>query len=105
MSTCRRAFNDFGLAEDFEEIESETKRNDAFHLKKQEACKRLKQFLKENKIKKDVYKDAVGMPEESSLAFLIAQFMQDKLDESILKLSLNGFSTYANKKQYYDNLM
>jgi len=103
ISTCRRAFNDFGLAEDFEEIESETKRSGSFFLKKQEACKKLKQFFKENKIKKDVYKDAVGMPEESSLAFLIAHFMQEDVDESILNLSLNGFSAYANKKQDYDN--
>ena len=29
--------------------------------------------------------------------------MQEDVDESILKLSLNGFSAYANKKQDYDN--
>jgi len=103
ISTCRRAFNDLGLAQEFEDIESETKRNGWFFLKKQEACKKLKQVLRENKIKKDVYKDAIGMPEESSLAFMIAQFMQDEFDESILKLSLNSFTSYLNRKETYDN--
>jgi len=102
MSTCRKAFNDFGLTCEFEEIEREVEKYGAFFLKKQDACKKVKQLLKDNGIKKDVYKDSIGMPEECSLAFLIAEQMQEEIDESIVNLSLSSFNNYSERRESFD---
>ncbi len=103
VSTCRSAFSDLGLSSKFEEIEQEVNNNN-FFVKKQKACELLKRWLKDEGIKRNVYQDAVGMPQESTLSFLIAEFMQDKIDEDILQISRQGFESYKQRKETFDNM-
>ena len=104
VQTAMDAFLDFGLEDEYAKIEAEMKDDSNFIKKKKRACKLLKQFLKENNVRKDVYKDANGMPAESSLDFLIAEFMQDDIDFALTKLSLDGFKSYENRRESFETM-
>ena len=102
IQTSLDAFLDFKLEGEYRKIEAEMKDVSNFSEKKKKACKLLKQCFKKNKIPKDVYKEAKGMPTESLIDFMLAEFMQDKVDESMVNLSLRGFKSYEKRKESFE---
>lgn len=102
IQTSLDAFLDFRLEDEYKKIEAEMHDDANFNEKKKNACRLLKQCLKKNKIPKDVYKEAKGMPTESLIDFMIAEFMQDKVDDSLVNLSLSGFKNYVARKESFE---